>query len=602
MRDKRLKLLWEFMKGSRLLYIGAILSIAFAALFTLAAPLVIKVTIDSIVGDKPLDAPFWLDYLISVLGGKSVFVSSIWICGVLFIIINMIKGFFLFLKGKWSATAAESIAKRMREKLFDHLQRLPYEYHVKAQTGDLVQRCTSDVETIRQFLAVQLVEIGRAVFLVGFSLMIMFTLSEEMTMVSMIIVPIIFGFAYSFFKKVKKIFKKTDESEGKLSSKLQESLTGVRVVRAFARQTYEMDRFDGANRDYSDNLYKLIKLMAGYWSISSFLSMLQVSVILIFGIYFTASGAITLGALVVFLTYEGMLLWPIRQLGRILTDMGKAIIALERIGEILDSPLEKDNQSAKDIEIKGNIVFDNVSFKYDDGKPVLDGVSFSVKQGETVAILGPTGSGKSSMMHLLTGLYDLNEGKILIEGVDLKFIKKECLRKNVGIVLQEAFLFSKTLKENISLANKRAKDKEVFDAAKIAYVHDVIESFNDGYDTSVGERGVTLSGGQKQRVAIARMLVQQAPVLIFDDSLSAVDTETDAGIRKALKEMSKDVTTFIISHRITTLSQADKILVLDAGKVVQMGTHEELLVKEGLYLRIWNIQSRLEEECDDGEV
>jgi len=602
MRDKRLKLLWEFMKGSRLLYIGAILSIAFAALFTLAAPLVIKVTIDSIVGDKPLDAPFWLDYLISVLGGKSVFVSSIWICGVLFIIINMIKGFFLFLKGKWSATAAESIAKRMREKLFDHLQRLPYEYHVKAQTGDLVQRCTSDVETIRQFLAVQLVEIGRAVFLMGFSLMIMFTLSEEMTMVSMIIVPIIFGFAYSFFKKVKKIFKKTDESEGKLSSKLQESLTGVRVVRAFARQTYEMDRFDGANRDYSDNLYKLIKLMAGYWSISSFLSMLQVSVILIFGIYFTASGAITLGALVVFLTYEGMLLWPIRQLGRILTDMGKAIIALERIGEILDSPLEKDNQSAKDIEIKGNIVFDNVSFKYDDGKPVLDGVSFSVKQGETVAILGPTGSGKSSMMHLLTGLYDLNEGKILIEGVDLKFIKKECLRKNVGIVLQEAFLFSKTLKENISLANKRAKDKEVFDAAKIAYVHDVIESFNDGYDTSVGERGVTLSGGQKQRVAIARMLVQQAPVLIFDDSLSAVDTETDAGIRKALKEMSKDVTTFIISHRITTLSQADKILVLDAGKVVQMGTHEELLVKEGLYLRIWNIQSRLEEECDDGEV
>jgi ATP-binding cassette subfamily B protein len=514
----------------------------------------------------------------------------------------VIKGFFLFLKGKWSAVAAESIAKRMKEKLYDHLQRQPFEYHVKAQTGDLVQRCTSDVETVRQFLAVQLVEIGRAFFLVGFSLMIMLSLSREMTMVSMVIVPLIFGFAYSFFKKVKKVFKKTDEAEGKLSSILQESLTGVRVVRAFARQNFEMDRFDGRNRAYSDNMYELIKLMAWYWSISSFLSMIQVSVILIFGIYFTASGAITLGALVVFLTYEGMLLWPIRQLGRILTDMGKSIIALERIGEILDSPIEKDNESAKEVDVRGNIVFDNVSFNYDDGEPVLNEVSFSVKQGETVAILGPTGSGKSSLMHLLTGLYDLKNGRILIEGVDLKLIKKECLRKNIGIVLQEAFLFSKTLKENISLANKRAKDKEVSDAAKIAYVHDVIESFDDGYYTSVGERGVTLSGGQKQRVAIARILVQRAPVLIFDDSLSAVDTETDAGIRKALKERSKDVTTFIISHRITTLSQADKIIVLDAGKVVQMGTHEELLKIDGLYHRIWKIQNRLEEECDDGDV
>ena len=597
MKDKRLELLWKFMEGSRLLYIGAVLSIALAALFTLASPLVIKVTVDSIIGDKALDAPFWIEYLINIAGGKSVLVKSIWMCGALFVILNAMRGIFLFIKGKWSAVAAESIAKKMREKLYDHLQRQPFEYHVKAETGDLVQRCTSDVETVRQFLAVQLVEIGRAVFLVSFSLAIMLTLSREMTLVSMVIVPVIFGFAYSFFKKVKEIFKETDEAEGKLSSILQESLTGVRVVRAFARQTYEMDRFDDRNRGYSDNLYRLIKLMAWYWSISSFLCMLQVSIILIFGIYFTASGEISLGDLVVFLTYEGMLLWPIRQLGRILTDMGKAVIALERIGEILDSPIEKDNKSAKDIEIKGNIVFENVRFGYDDGKPVLDGVSFSVKQGETIAILGSTGSGKSSLMHLLTGLYDYDEGKITIEGVDLRSIKKDCLRRNIGIVLQEAFLFSKTLKENISLANKRAKEEEVFDAAKIAYIHDVIEGFDDGYDTEVGERGVTLSGGQKQRVAIARMLVQKVPVIIFDDSLSAVDTETDAGIRKALQRRSRDVTTFIISHRITTLSAADRILVLEAGRIVQTGTHEELIGTEGLYQRIWKIQNQLEEEC-----
>lgn len=596
MKDKRLKILWEFMKGSRLLYVGAILSIALAALFTLAAPLVIKVTVDSVIGDKPVSAPLWLEYLIGLAGGKNALVNSIWMCGVLFIVLNMVKGQFLFLKGKWSAIAAESIARRIREKLFDHLQRQPYEYHVKAETGDLVQRCTSDVETIRQFLAVQLVEIGRAVFLVSFSLMIMLSISKEMTMVSMVIVPIIFGFAYIFFKKVKQVFKKTDEAEGKLSSILQESLTGVRVVRAFARQAYEMDRFDKRNRAYSDNLYKLINLMAWYWSASSFLCMVQVAIILVAGIYFTASGSISLGALIVFLTYEGMLLWPIRQLGRILTDMGKAVIALERIGEILDSPVEKDNETAEDIEIKGNIVFDNVSFAYDEAVPVIDKVSFSVKQGETIAILGPTGSGKSSLMHLLTGLYEPDDGKILVEGIDLKNIRKKCLRRSVGIVLQEAFLFSKTLKENISLANKRAKDKEVFDAAKIAYVHDVIEGFEAGYDTEVGERGVTLSGGQKQRVAIARLLVQQVPVLIFDDSLSAVDTETDAGIRKALRERSRDVTTFIISHRITTLCEADRIIVLDAGKVVQIGTHEELLCEEGLYRKVWTIQSQLEEE------
>jgi ATP-binding cassette subfamily B protein len=595
---KKFKLLWKLMKGNRLLYISSILSIGFATLISILVPLVIRTTIDSIIGNKPIEAePF--ERIVKLLGGKSILIQNLWICGIIIVSLTLLNGIFLYLKGKWSAKAAESIAKNTREKLYDHLQRLPFDYHVKAQTGDLIQRCTSDVETIRSFLAVQFVEIGRAVFMVIFVSIIMFSLNVKLALVAMAAVPLIFIFAFVFFNKVQKAFLECDESEGRLSTAIQENLTGMRVVRAFARQSYEIEKFDEKNSEFRDLVYRLIKLLAWYWSLSDLLCMLQIAAILILGSYWSAKGLISLGTLVVFTTYEGMLLWPVRQMGRILTDMGKAFVSATRIFEILNTPVEIMEENSLKPEIKGEIEFKKVYFEYEKGKPVLQDISFKVKRGQTVAILGPTGSGKTSLVNLIPRLYDYQGGSIKIDGIELKEIDKGWIRRNVGIALQEPFLFSKTIMENIKLAKDNATEEDVFASAKIACVHDAILDFEKGYETPVGEKGVTLSGGQKQRVTIARTIINNYPILIFDDSLSAVDTETDAAIRSALKERSKDVTTFIISNRITTLSEADLILVLDKGRIVQKGTHEKLIREPGLYRKIWEIQCDLEKKLND---
>ncbi len=591
-----LKLLMKSMKGNKLLYIGAILSVALATAFTLAGPLVISFTIDSVIGNKPMDVPIWIKNIINSIGGKNTLVQNLWICSLALIILTIGRGLFTYLRGKWSAVASESIAKNIREEVYDHLQYLSYEYHVKAETGDLIQRCTSDIETIRRFLAVQFVEIGYAIFMVTFVLSILLSLNVKLTLIAMIVVPIIFVAAIVFFIKMRDAFQKSDEAEGRLSNVLQENLTGIRVVRAFARQQYEIDKFDEKNTEYRGLTYRLIKLLAWYWALSDLVCLLQIGAVLVFGAYWAATGELSLGTLVVFTTYEGMLLWPIRQMGRILADFGKMIVSLKRIAEILDEPLEITDENQLKPEIKGDIEFKDVCFEYEKDRPILKNVSFKVKQGQTVAILGPTGSGKSTLIHLLGRLYDYQSGSIKIDGIELKEIDKKWIRKNVGIILQEPFLYSKNIKDNIRIAWKDAPDSQVFEAAQMASIHDVILDFEKGYDTLVGERGVTLSGGQKQRVAIARTIINDYPVLVFDDSLSAVDTETDANIRKALKTRKENTTTFIISHRISTLSEADIILVLDGGELVQSGTHEELVAQQGLYRRIWEIQNSLEEE------
>lgn len=596
---KNLKLLWSFMKGNRLMYFGAIISIGIATMFSFFSPLVIRLTVDSIIGGKEINAPAIVLRMIETVGGTSKIAQNLWICGLLLIILSALNGIFTFLKGKWTAEAAETTARNIRNKLYNHLQHVHYDYHVKAETGDVLQRCTSDVDTIRAFLAVQFVEIGRALFMLTLSLAIMLSLDVRMTLISMIVVPFIFTFAIVFFMRVKKAFKASDEAEGRLSNVLQENLTGVRVVRAFARQDYETEKFDEKNADYRDLTYDLLKLLAGYWSSSDLLCMLQIGAVLTFGSYWASIGRISLGTLIVFITYESMLLWPVRQMGRILTDLGKSLVSLKRIEEILEHPIEEPAADEIKPEIKGEIEFKNVTFGYDDQKPILKNVSFKVKAGQTVAILGPTGSGKTSLVHLLPRLYDFKEGSITIDGIDIRKIEKKWLRKNIGIVLQEPFLYSKSIIENIGLAKDNALEEEVYHAAETASVHSVIQEFEKGYETMVGERGVTLSGGQKQRVAIARTLILNSPVLVFDDSLSAVDTETDTAIRKALNQRDKSATTFIISHRITTLSEADFIVVLDEGQVAQIGTHQELISRPGLYNRIWSIQNSLEESEEE---
>lgn len=593
---KNFKLLIKYMKGNLLLYAGAVLSIGLATIISMVSPLIVRFTVDSVIGNEAAVLPLWIENIIQSIGGMEVIRRNIWICGLALLGINVFNGLFSYLKGKWTAQAAESIAKSLRDRLYSHLQSLTYDYHVKAETGDLIQRCTSDVETIRRFLAVQLVEVGRAVFMLAIALLIMLSLDVRMTIASMVVIPVIFSFSALFFVKVKQSFLKADESEGRLSNTLQENLTGVRVVRAFGRQAFENDKFDERNTEFTHLSYKVIRLLALYWSLSDLIALLQIGIVVVMGVYFAAAGKITLGTLMVFVSYVSMLLWPIRQMGRILTDMGKTLVSVGRIQEILDVPAETQDPDCVKPSIARDIVFRNVSFAYEEGRPVLKDLTFEVKKGQTVAILGPTGSGKSSLVHLLQRLYDYQEGSITIGGVELKKIDKKWLRQRVGIVLQEPFLFSKTIKENIGIAKRDVRDEEIFEASRIASVHTVIQEFENGYETPVGERGVTLSGGQKQRVAIARTLIQDSDILIFDDSLSAVDTETDAAIRKELKKRSKNVTTFIISHRITTLSEADLILVLEDGRLIQSGTHEQLMNQPGLYQRIWSIQNSLEQE------
>ena len=601
---EKLKLLWKFMKGYRLLYGGAVVSIGLATLFSTIIPLVIRTIIDSIIGSKPMEIPGWAMSYINNAGGRETLARNLWICGLVIVVLTALSGVFLYLKGKWSAVASESIARNIRDNLFGHLQELAYDEHVKAKTGDLVQRCTSDVDTVRRFLAVQFVEIGRALFMVSMVSGIMFSLDVKLALVSMIIIPIIFTFAIVFFVKMKNVFQKFDEAEGRVTTVLQENLTGARVVRAFARQSYEVDKFEERNLEFRNLGYKMMRLFAFYWSSSDLLCLLQIGAILVLGSYWAVLGRISIGTLMVFATYEGMLLWPVRQMGQILTDMGKSFVSAGRIQEILDIPREAMDENGLKPDIKGDIEFRNVSFGYGEGNELLKNISFSVKRGQTVSVMGPTGSGKTTLVNLLLRLYDYSGGSIKIDGIELNRISKEWLRQNVGMVAQEPFLYSRTIMENIGLARNNAKTDEIFEAAGIAAVHDVIQEFDKGYDTLVGERGVTLSGGQKQRVTIARTVINDYPVLIFDDSLSAVDTETDAQIRKALKERSKDVTTFIISHRIATVSESDLILVLDRGELVQSGAHDELITQPGLYRRIWDIQNALENdlECELDEV
>ena len=592
------RLLWNYMKGNRLLYLGAIVSVGFATIFTVINPLVLKVTIDSLIGDQPLADSGWELNLINAMGGRDFLAQRLWIVGLLLIVLTLGRGLFLFLRGKWSAEAAEMIAKNMREKLYGHLQHLYYNYYVTANTGDIIQRCTSDLDTIRRFLAIQFVEIGRSVFMLSLVAYVMFSLHVKMALVAMAVIPIIFAFGLIFFLKVKKAFRFSDEAEGRLSTVLQENLTGVRVVKAFARQSHEMEKFEQKNREYRDLTYRLIKLLAGYWSLSDFLCLLQIAVVLFLGVYWTVQGSLTLGTLFVFITYEGFLLWPVRQMGRILSDMGQSFVAVERIEEILQQPSEQPDPSQFRPEIKGNISFRNINFQYEDGTEVLKDITFTIKAGQTIAILGATGSGKSSLVHLLARLYDYQRGSITIDGNEVRSINKKWLRKHIGLVLQEPFLFAKTISDNISLARRESEEREIYAAASDAAIHNVILDFDQGYDTLVGERGVSLSGGQKQRVAIARTLIRECPILIFDDSLSAVDTETDAAIRRALAQRGNQATTIIISHRVATLAHADLILVLEEGRLVEQGTHQELLHKSGVYSRVWAIQNSLEDELN----
>ncbi len=598
----------RFMRGTGKYFVIAAIALIVAVVSGYLIPIVTSFTIDYVLipfAEEGYEAaeskvPQAILDRIESAGGREFLLTHLYIMALLLLLATAVNALGTFLRRSCIAGAGETMAKNMRDDLYEHLANVPFDYHKHVSTGDLVQRCTSDVDTIKRFIQNQLLEIIRTVLMVIAAAAIMIYIDPMLTLWSVILMPVLALSSFIYFKAVKNAFTESDEAEGKLSAAIQENLTGVRVVRAFGQQRRELDNFTAKNADFKKKNLRLNALMGYFWSASDCLGYMQIMISLAVGVVFAIKGRISVGEVLVFTSYTAMLTWPVRQLGRILADLGKASVSLGRLDEIMKAPVETEPGLALTPEIKGDIEFRNVSFSYSDGtEKVLDGVSFKAAHGETVAILGSTGSGKSSLVQLLQRLYTVTDGEITIDGVNVNDIERHHLRRNIGIVLQEPFLYSRTILDNIRIVEPDASEEKVHEAAKVASVHDVVMGFEKGYDTVVGERGVTLSGGQKQRVAIARMLMQDAPIIILDDSMSAVDTETDASIRAALMKRRGSCTTFIISHRITTLSTADRILVLEHGRLVEQGTHEELIRREGLYKRIAGIQNMLENELTE---
>lgn len=572
-KNGKIQLILRFSKGTRGCFIIILLASLASTLLNSLIPRIFGFTIDRVL----------------VEDGIPYLKEHIWLISLEVIGIALVNGIMIYLYRSQTAKAGETFAKNMRDILFAHVQRLPMKWHDGVQTGDIIQRCTADVETIRNFVVTQVLEVFRTVFLLVVSLAMMLTMNRKLTMVALAFTPVVVLYSGIFYHLIAKNYTAADEAEGDLSTVVQENATGVRVVRAFGRERFEIDQFDEKNEIFARLWIRLGTLSGLYWAVGDLITGLQVLVIVTLGAIEAVHGSITAGEFIAFASYNTTLVWPVRSLGRILSEMSKTGVSFDRVNYILDSAEEEMAESGV-IPERTDIVFDHVSFGYEENQSVLEDVSFHIKEGTTCGVLGGTGSGKTTIVHLLDRLYELKKGTVQIGGVDIRDIPRSWIRSHVGMVLQEPFLFSRTIRDNIAAANPDATMNEIREAARIACVDDTIMAFPDGYDTIVGERGVTLSGGQRQRVAIARMLIAKAPIMIFDDSLSAVDADTDVRIRRVLRSKMKEATVILISHRITTLMEANQILVLNHGVIEECGTHQQLIHHGGIYQKIYEIQ------------
>ncbi|MHC4847488.1 MAG: ABC transporter ATP-binding protein [Planctomycetota bacterium] len=594
MKASAKRTLWDLTQGQRTRYVVAIAAMAVGTVFLLCVPVLLRFALDSLTSGE---AAFG-GAVVDAFGIERTDVMRLLLlagCGVVGCYAT--HGLFTYLRGKWAAEASEGIVRRLRHRLYAHLERLPSSYHDKSDTGDLVQRCSSDVETVRVFMAAQIVEIARAALLVLVAVPIMLSQNLSMAFVSLALIPHIVYMAVRFFRKVRAIFLQVDEAEGRLTTVLQENLTGIRVVRAFARQEFEIKKFLERNGEFRDLEYKLFFHLSNFWTLSDLLVFTQMGIVLFAGGLFVQAHTITIGTLVMFWWLLRQIIWPVRHIGRTLADAGKATVAIGRIGEILDSGEESEEPEPAE-PVRGAIEVEDLTFAYGEDSPALDSLSLRIDEGETVALLGPPGAGKSTLVNLLVRLYDYEQGSIRIGGAELNRVNRDAVRDAVGMVLQDPFLYSKTVRENVVLGHSSAVDTEVEESARAADIHVNIEAFEEGYETMVGERGVTLSGGQRQRLAIARALLKDPAFLVLDDSLSAVDTKTEAHILRALAARRGRQTTILIAHRLSSTRLADRIFVLDHGRLVQEGTHDQLLAAEGPYRRLWNIQGALEDEIE----
>ncbi len=590
--------LWAIARGQRTRYSGAIVAMAVTNVLMFGAPLIAKYAID-VVHERnlALGAPVLVAAADRVAGADG-YLAYLAVSAIAGILVTAVGGFFLYLRGRWTAMASEAICMRLREELFRRLHHLRAEFFDSADTGDLVQRCSSDVETLRVFLSTDVVEIGRASMLVLTVLPILFWLNADLAWFSICLLPILAVGAYVFFSKITHVFEETDRSEGEMTAVLQENLTGIRVVRAFAQQEREEQRFGRRIRAFRDNHTRLARLMGIYYGAADLFALGQVGIVLVAGAYFILDGRLSIGDLFAFLTVVGMVTWPVRQLGRVLTDTGKAVVALGRIDHILTTPEESTEATPRRRRARGAIRVEHVQFAYTPERPVLRDLSFRIEAGETVGLVGAPGSGKSSLIRALLRLYPYQGGQVFLDDLEINSVDRKWLRNQFGVVLQDPFLFSRSIEENLRVARPDARFEELVEASRDAAVHNAIAAFPDGYAAMVGERGVTLSGGQRQRVALARALVKDPPVLILDDSLSAVDTGTERRILDALDRRRGRHTTIVVAHRLSTVAHTDRILVLDRGRLVQEGPHETLARELGPYRRLCEIQGALQASID----
>ena len=567
----------------------------------MVSPQIVNFTVDNLLSGKPWEAPKLLAPYINVPEMIAFLQDRLWLVALAVIAVGGLSVACRFCNMYFNNKGGESLVKTIRDDLFSHIGKLPQSFYAQNKTGDLIQRSTSDVEMVKNFVSEQLVPLFRVVILLTVSLSVMFVMNYKLALVSFAFVPIVLTYSLVFRHHISKHFEACDVCEGELSSIAQENLTGVRVVRAFGREKSEIEKFDAKNKEYGDRNVRLTWLFTWFWIIGDFFSGMQVLAVLGVGTYLCVAQGMELGDLLAFVTYNAMMLWPVRSLGRIVSEMSKAGVALGRINHILNTAPELQTEQVAEPDFGGDIVFDHVSFAYEkDGAQILHDVSFEVKGGSVIGIMGGTGSGKSTLMGLLDRLYELEDGSITIGGVPIACIDRDTLHRRVGYVLQDTYLFSGTIAENICMGSECVDMDVVKHASEVACFDGAVSEFKDGYETFVGERGVTLSGGQKQRCAIARMLATKPDIMIFDDSLSAVDSETDAAIRRALKREFEGCTVILISHRVTTLMHADKIVVLDEGRVAEMGTHAELLEGGGIYSRVCSMQGR--DDVVGGEV
>lgn len=581
--EKRIKGLWQLMIGYHLEYSIAIIAQGCSAYSKAAAYLLLSFFVDN--------------YIVTSLG-----TYPIWMIAIGFILLAVLQGVFTYLSGRLAAKTSENTIRRLRNYLFDHIQNLPFSYHAETDTGELISRCTSDVDALRRFYNDHVIGIGRISLLFIVNFVALIQLNSKLALISVIAVPFILGISIFFFRRVSKAYEAYQEQDAVLSTTLQENLSGVRVVKAFARQPYEIKKFEKDNWEKFLRGKKLLTIHSLYWPISEVLCGSQMLIGFLIGALMAINGEITIGD---YLAYAGLIIWiifPLRGLGRFIVRMSNGLVSYDRVHKIIKEDREPiDDGAYKPAEsISGEITFDKVSFEYEQNDRVLHDISFKVDAGKIVALLGSTGSGKTTLVNLLPRFYEYTGGKILLDGYDLRCYSRRFLRKEIGIVEQEPFLFSRSIKENITYGvNRKVTRVEIEQAAKMAAIHDVILTFPDGYETLVGERGVTLSGGQKQRMAIARTLLKDPCILILDDSTSSVDTETEGQIRSALESLMKDRTTFIIAHRIQSIMTADLVLVLKEGRIIQKGDHDNLVNQKGVYQQIFNIQTRIETELNE---